>query len=239
MSELEKILSEVAAKEQINISPEQLNQFNRYYELLIEWNEKINLTAITEVHDVAVKHFLDSLLAAKMIDSFAGKTLIDIGTGAGFPGVPLKIMEKDLNVTLFDSLQKRLKFLDLLIKELGLEKIKTIHGRAEDGGQNKDLREKFDLATARAVAKMPVLLEYALPFVKVGGYFLALKGPELDEELKDSAKALKVLGGEVAEIRRFSLAGDYTRNIALIKKVAPTPKIYPRKAGNVQKKPLI
>ena len=239
MSELEKILSEVAAKEQINISPEQLNQFNRYYELLIEWNEKINLTAITEVHDVAVKHFLDSLLAAKMIDSFAGKTLIDIGTGAGFPGVPLKIMEKDLNVTLFDSLQKRLKFLDLLIKELGLEKIKTIHGRAEDGGQNKDLREKFDLATARAVAKMPVLLEYALPFVKVGGYFLALKGPELDEELKDSTKALKVLGGEVAEIGRFSLAGDYTRNIALIKKVTPTPKIYPRKAGNVQKKPLI
>ena len=239
MSELEKILSEVAAKEQINISPEQLNQFNRYYELLIEWNEKINLTAITEVHDVVVKHFLDSLLAAKMIDSFAGKTLIDIGTGAGFPGVPLKIMEKDLNVTLFDSLQKRLKFLDLLIQELGLEKIKTIHGRAEDGGQNKDLREKFDLATARAVAKMPVLLEYALPFVKVGGYFLALKGPELDEELKDSAKALKVLGGEVAEIGRFSLAGDYTRNIALIKKVASTPKAYPRKAGNVQKKPLI
>ena len=239
MSELEKILSDVAAKEQINISPEQLNQFNRYYELLIEWNEKINLTAITEVHDVAVKHFLDSLLAAKMIDSFAGKTLIDIGTGAGFPGVPLKIMEKDLNVTLFDSLQKRLKFLDLLIQELGLEKIKTIHGRAEDGGQNKDLREKFDLATARAVAKMPVLLEYALPFVKVEGFFIALKGPELDEELKEAAKALKVLGGEVAKISHFSLAGDYTRNIALIKKVAPTPKAYPRKAGNVQKKPLI
>lgn len=238
MSELEKILSEVLAKEQINISPEQLAQFNRYYELLIEWNEKINLTAITEVQDVAVKHFLDSLLAAKMVENLAGKTLIDIGTGAGFPGVPLKIMEKDLKVTLFDSLQKRLKFLDSLCAELKLTDIVTIHGRAEDGGQNKDLREKFDLASARAVARMPVLLEYALPFVKVGGYFLALKGPELDEELKESAKALKVLGGEVAEIGRFSLGG-YTRNIALIKKAAPTPKAYPRKAGNVQKKPLI
>ena len=238
MSELEKILSEVLAKEQINISPEQLAQFNRYYELLIEWNEKINLTAITEVQDVAVKHFLDSLLAAKMVENLAGKTLIDIGTGAGFPGVPLKIMEKDLKVTLFDSLQKRLKFLDILCAELKLTDIVTIHGRAEDGGQNKDLREKFDLASARAVARMPVLLEYALPFVKVGGYFLALKGPELDEELKESAKALKVLGGEVAEIGRFSLCG-YTRNIALIKKAAPTPKAYPRKAGNVQKKPLI
>ncbi len=238
MSELEKILSEVLAKEQINISPEQLAQFNRYYELLIEWNEKINLTAITEVQDVAVKHFLDSLLAAKMVENLAGKTLIDIGTGAGFPGVPLKIMEKDLKVTLFDSLQKRLKFLDILCAELKLTDIVTIHGRAEDGGQNKDLREKFDLASARAVARMPVLLEYALPFVKVGGYFLALKGPELDEELKESAKALKVLGGEVAEIGRFSLGG-YTRNIALIKKAAPTPKAYPRKAGNVQKKPLI
>ena len=238
MSELEKILSEVLAKEQINISPEQLAQFNRYYELLIEWNEKINLTAITEVQDVAVKHFLDSLLAAKMVENLAGKTLIDIGTGAGFPGVPLKIMEKDLKVTLFDSLQKRLKFLDILCAELKLTDIVTIHGRAEDGGQNKDLREKFDLASARAVARMPVLLEYALPFVKVGGYFLALKGPELDEELKESAKALKVLGGEVAEIGRFSLGG-YTRNIALIKKAAPTPKAYPRKAGNMQKKPLI
>ena len=238
MSELEKILSEVLAKEQINISPEQLAQFNRYYELLIEWNEKINLTAITEAQDVAVKHFLDSLLAAKMVENLAGKTLIDIGTGAGFPGVPLKIMEKDLKVTLFDSLQKRLKFLDILCAELKLTDIVTIHGRAEDGGQNKDLREKFDLASARAVARMPVLLEYALPFVKVGGYFLALKGPELDEELKESAKALKVLGGEVAEIGRFSLGG-YTRNIALIKKAAPTPKAYPRKAGNVQKKPLI
>lgn len=235
-----EIFAEIFAKENINLTNEELAKFLRYHELLVEWNEKINLTAITEAHDVAEKHFVDSLLAQRMPLSWQDKTIIDIGTGAGFPGIPLKIMDNSLKVTLFDSLQKRLNFLDTVIAELKLDNITTIHGRAEDGGRAPNLREKYDIATARAVAKMPVLLEYALPFVKVGGYFVALKGPELDEELAQSKKALKTLGAEIAEVGHFTLANDsYTRNIALIKKVAPTPKAYPRKAGTPQKKPLL
>lgn len=235
-----EIFAEIFAKENINLTNEELAKFLRYHELLVEWNEKINLTAITEAHDVAEKHFVDSLLAQRMPLSWQDKTIIDIGTGAGFPGIPLKIMDNSLKVTLFDSLQKRLNFLDTVIAELQLEDITTIHGRAEDGGRAPNLREKYDIATARAVAKMPVLLEYALPFVKIGGYFIALKGPELDEELAQSKKALKTLGAEIAEVGHFTLANDsYTRNIALIKKIAPTPKAYPRKAGTPQKKPLL
>ncbi len=235
-----EIFAEVFANENIELNNEELAKFLRYHELLVEWNEKINLTAITEAHDVAEKHFVDSLLAQRMPIAWQNKTLIDIGTGAGFPGIPLKIMNTTLQVTLFDSLQKRLNFLDAVITELQLEDITTIHGRAEDGGRAPNLREKYDIATARAVAKMPVLLEYALPFVKVGGYFIALKGPELDEELAQSKKALKTLGAEIAEVGHFTLANEsYTRNIALIKKVAPTPKAYPRKAGTPQKKPLL
>lgn len=235
-----EIFAEVFAREHIDLTADELNKFLRYHELLVEWNEKINLTAITAAHDVAEKHFVDSLLAQKMPLSWQDKTVIDIGTGAGFPGIPLKIMDNSLKVTLFDSLQKRLNFLDTVIAELGLMDITTMHGRAEDGGRAPNLREQYDIATARAVAKMPVLLEYALPFVKVGGYFIALKGPELDEELGQSKKALKTLGAEVAEVGHFTLAGgNYTRNIALIKKVSPTPKSYPRKAGTPQKKPLL
>lgn len=235
-----EIFAEIFAKENINLTNEELAKFLRYHELLVEWNEKINLTAITEAHDVAEKHFVDSLLAQRMPLSWQDKTIIDIGTGAGFPGIPLKIMDNSLKVTLFDSLQKRLNFLDTVIAELQLEDITTIHGRAEDGGRAPNLREKYDIAIARAVAKMPVLLEYALPFVKIGGYFIALKGPELDEELAQSKKALKTLGAEIAEVGHFTLANDsYTRNIALIKKIAPTPKAYPRKAGTPQKKPLL
>lgn len=238
MAANEDICKEALQKELPGLSLKQLAQFERYYGLLTEWNEKINLTAITAPQDVAVKHFADSLLARQMLNEWSGKSLIDIGTGAGFPGVPLKIAEPSLQLTLFDSLQKRLNFLDILCRELELKDVQTVHGRAEDGGRAADLREKFDIATARAVAKLPVLLEYALPFVKVGGYFLALKGPELEEELAQANKALKALGGELVEVGNFAL-GDYTRNIALIKKVSPTPKAYPRKAGTPQKKPLV
>lgn len=241
MSRAKEIFAQTFRDENISVNEQQLTQFDRYYELLIEWNEKINLTAITEAQEVAVKHFADSLLALKMLpkEDLAGKKLIDIGTGAGFPGIPLKIVESGLKVTLFDSLQKRLNFLDTVIKELELSDITTCHGRAEDGGRDKAMREKYDIAAARAVAKMPVLLECVLPFVKVGGYFIALKGPELDEELEMSQKALKTLGGEIADVGHFSLADNYTRNIALIKKTTPTPKAYPRKAGTPQKKPLL
>lgn len=240
MSESGELFAQAFAKENISVSELQLSQFERYFELLIAWNEKINLTAITAPADVAVKHFVDSLLAFKMLpeDYLKSKTLIDVGTGAGFPGIPLKIMCADLKLTLFDSLQKRLNFLDIVTNELKLSAVRTCHGRAEDGGRDKTMREKYDVATARAVAKMPVLLEYTLPFVKTGGYFLALKGPELDDELAVSEHALKVLGGEVQDVGHFSLGDDYTRNIALIKKIAPTPKSYPRKAGTPQKKPL-
>ena len=166
--------------------------------------------------------------------------MIDIGTGAGFPAIPLKIMKQSLNVTLFDSLQKRLNFLDTVCQELALANIRTVHGRAEDSGQDKTMREQYDIACARAVAKMPVLLEYTLPFVKVGGYFIALKGPELDDELVQSQKALQTLGGEIKNVGHFTLSdGTYTRNIALIQKVKSTPKAYPRKAGTPQKKPLL
>ncbi len=218
MSESGELFAQAFAKENISVSELQLSQFERYFELLIAWNEKINLTAITAPADVAVKHFVDSLLAFKMLpeDYLKSKTLIDVGTGAGFPGIPLKIMCADLKLTLFDSLQKRLNFLDIVTNELKLSAVRTCHGRAEDGGRDKTMREKYDVATARAVAKMPVLLEYTLPFVKTGGYFLALKGPELDDELAVSEHALKVLGGEVQDVCHSSLVDDYTRNIALI-----------------------
>lgn len=242
MPNINEIFLNSFQKENIAVTDTQLAQFIRYYELLIEWNEKINLTAITEPADVAIKHFADSLLALKMLpdDNWQHKKLIDIGTGAGFPAIPLKIMKQSLDVTLFDSLQKRLNFLDTVCRELSLENIRTAHGRAEDGGQDKTMRERYDIACARAVAKMPVLLEYTMPFVKVGGYFLALKGPELDEELVQSQKALQTLGGEIKNVGHFTLSdGTYTRNIALIQKVKPTPKTYPRKAGTPQKKPLL
>jgi len=239
MSSINDILKEAFQKEEMALDMHQEEKFARYYELLVEYNEKINLTAITEPKDVVIKHFVDSLLARKLLSNWQGIKLIDVGTGAGFPGVPLKIMEKDLHVTLFDSLQKRLKFLDLLCAELQLDEICTVHGRAEDGGKMPQFREQFDVATARAVAKMPILLEYTLPFVKVGGFFIALKGPELEAELAESKKALQVLGAKVEEVKHFTLAEDYTRNIALIRKTAPTPKAYPRKAGTPQKKPLI
>ena len=242
MPNINEILLHSFKNENITVSDSQLAQFIRYYELLLEWNEKINLTAITEPADVAVKHFADSLLALKMLpdDNWQNKKMIDIGTGAGFPAIPLKIMKQSLDVILFDSLQKRLNFLDTVCQELALANIRTVHGRAEDSGQDKTMREQYDIACARAVAKMPVLLEYTLPFVKVGGYFIALKGPELDDELVQSQKALQTLGGEIKNVGHFTLSdGTYTRNIALIQKVKSTPKTHPRKAGTPQKKPLL
>lgn len=216
----------------------QLSQFARYYEILIETNKVMNLTAITEPEEVAVKHVIDSLLAfdAKL---FPGKLLADVGTGAGFPGIPFKIYCPELKVVLLDSLAKRLKFLEQVIENLGLRDITCVHLRAEDAGQNKDHREKYDLVTARAVAGLSVLAEYCLPLVKPGGYFIALKGSKYQEEIATGREAVKLLGGELVSAEAVKLPGlDDGRAIVRIKKIRKTPAKYPRKAGLPEKQPL-
>lgn len=224
--------------EQINIklSDEKLEKFFRYKEMLKEWNEKINLTAIIEDEEIVLKHFIDSLTIEKYIGE--NVSLIDVGTGAGFPGIPLKIVRNDLKVTLMDSLNKRLIFLDNVCKNLELNDIKTVHGRAEDIGKDTKYREKFDVATARAVANMSVLLEYCLPFVKVGGLFICMKGNNI-EEVDEAEKALIKLGGKIEKIEKMYLPGtDIERNIIIVRKNKNTPKEYPRKAGVPSKDPI-
>lgn len=222
-------------KFELNVS--QKNKFNKYLELLQEWNNKINLTAIIEKEEIELKHFYDSLTISKYIKS--GSSLIDVGTGAGFPGIPLKIKDESIELTLLDSLNKRLIFLEEVEKELELKNVVNIHGRAEDYGKDKKYREKYDYATSRAVARLSVLVEYLLPFVKVGGYCICMKGPNIEEELKDAEKAIKVLGGEIEKIDNFKLENDDNeRNIIIIKKVKNTPKQYPRKAGIPTKEPI-
>lgn len=224
----------------VEIDSKQLEQFNQYYEILVEWNEFMNLTGITEYDEVLLKHFVDSLVLDpnKLINSDKIK-LIDVGTGAGFPGLPIKIAFPNVNVVLLDSLNKRIKFLDEVITKLGLKNIKTIHSRAEDGGRNKELREQFDIAISRAVANLSSLAEYNLPYVKVGGYFVAMKSGEIDEEAKKAEKAIKLLGGELEKISKFRLPNtDIDRSLVLIKKVKTTSKKYPRKAGLPTKEPL-
>ncbi len=213
-------------------------QLNLYGNLLVEWNEKINLTAIKEPEEILFKHFYDCILFFKNIDVPQNATLIDVGTGAGFPGMVLKIVRPDLKVTLLDSLNKRLVFLNEVIEKLGLSDIKTVHSRAEDGGKNKNYREKYDIATARAVASMPVLLEYCLPFVKINGMFVAMKGPNVLEELKGCNNCLKILGGEQPEIFTETLTGDEKRVFAACKKISQTPPKYPRKPSDISKQPL-
>ena len=236
---MKTILTNAFQSEGFTLNDTQLGQFADYFDMLIEWNQKINLTAIEEPVEVAYKHFVDSACLLRVVPDLKHKTMIDIGTGAGFPGVPLKIMEPELDLTLFDSLNKRIVFLQELCKKLNLHDVKAVHGRAEEFGIKPDYRQQYDIATARAVARMPVLLEICLPFVKKGGILIALKGPELENELKESANALKELGGKVVDVKEFTLAdGAYTRNLAVIEKVKDTPKKYPRKAGTLQKKPL-
>lgn len=232
-----EILAQKATEAGLELSEKQLQQFNKYYEMLIETNKVMNLTAITEPEDVAVKHMIDSLLAFDK--SFANKTLADVGTGAGFPGIPLKIYCPSLKVTLIDSLGKRLKFLENVISELELENISCEHSRAEDAGKNKKFREKFDLVTARAVARLSVLSEYCLPLVKTGGMFIALKGSKYAEEIIEGEQALKILGGKLLSSDEVKLPGlDDGRAIIKIKKIKSTPAAYPRKAGTPDKQPL-
>lgn len=228
----------------IELSDKQLDQFNSYYELLIQWNEVMNLTAITDFDDVCRLHFVDSISACRFFDFSKEYSLIDIGTGAGFPGVPLKIVFPNLNVTLFDSLNKRLKFLDEVIDKLDLNEegsISTLHGRAEDYASTKkdSLRESFDIAVSRAVANMSTLCEYCLPYVKVGGNFIAYKSEKAADELLNAKGAIHLLGGKLISSEEFNLPNsDISRTICIVNKVEPTSKKYPRKAGVPSKSPL-
>ena len=223
----------------ISLSQEQLDQFIQYYELLIEWNKIMNLTGITEFHEVIQKHFLDSLALVKAFPDLSTQTLLDLGTGAGFPGIPLKIAFPQLRIVLMDSLNKRIRFLDTVIEELGLTDIQAIHGRAEDYAKQNDYREKYDLCVSRAVANLASLSEYCLPFVKLDGMFISYKSGEIDEEIQASKKAVFLLGGKIESIEKFTLPdSDFGRSLVCIHKVNNTPKTYPRKAGTPAKNPL-
>ncbi len=231
-------LIEKSKKIGVEINEEEANKFYNYMNLLLEWNEKINLTAITAPNEVILKHFVDSITINKYIED--KNTIMDIGTGAGFPGIPLKIINKDKKFTLVDSLNKRINFLNEVSKELKLENIECIHARAEELAVNSNYREKCDIVTSRAVARLATLLEYMLPFVKVGGKCICMKGANIEEELEEAKKAIEVLGGEIEVVERFCLPDtDMERNIVVIKKVKNTPNKYPRKAGMPSKQPII
>lgn len=220
-----------------NLQEEQLEQFFTYKELLIEWNKKMNLTAIEQEEDIITKHFIDSLSIASYIPDTA--KVIDIGTGAGFPGIPLKILKKDLSITLLDSLNKRITFLKEVIRNLSLENIQAVHARAEELAHKEEYREQYDIAVSRAVAPMHTLLEYMLPYVKIGGKCICMKGPNLQEESKDLQNCLETLGGKIERIEEIVLPEtEIKRNIMLIKKENKTPKKYPRNPGMPSKKPL-
>lgn len=220
----------------ISLTDANIEEFDIYKNFLLEYNEKVNLTAIKEPEDIAVKHFIDSLSVLKFCEIKQNANLIDIGTGAGFPGVPIKILRKDINLTLLDSLNKRIVFLDQLIKKLNL-KADLIHARAEDKGKS-DLRETFDIAVSRAVASLDVLSEYCLPFVKTGGLFISMKGSNVDQEISAAKDILTALGGKIIETISFDLPDESKRNVIVIKKQRETPTKYPRTAINIKRKNL-
>ena len=236
-----EIFAEELANYGFKLSSKQKEQFATYYNKLIEFNKKVNLTRITDKNEVYLKHFFDSITPLlEFSDLFKGeKSLCDVGAGAGFPSLPIKILCPDLSITIVDSLGKRLKFLDELVSDLSLDKVTLVHSRAEDAGQNKNLREKFDLVTGRAVARMSVLSEYCLPLAKVDGYLVALKGPKAQDELVEAKNAIEVLGGRVEEVKELTLPDtDDERTLIVVKKVKATPKKYPRQAGTPNRKPL-
>ncbi len=244
--ELRKLLKDGSQEMNIDITDEQIDQFIKYKDILLEWNQKMNLTAIREEREVIIKHFLDSLsciqtkyLPVQLKIRKDKVKMIDVGTGAGFPGIPLKIVLPNIELTLLDSLKKRIGFLEEVCKELELRDVELVHGRAEDFGKNKDYREKYEYVVSRAVAALNVLVEYCLPFVKVGGYFICQKGPSLVEEIKDAKKAIKILGGEIVEQIKVDLPfSDRDHHILIIKKTKQTSIKYPRKAGKPDKEPI-
>jgi len=233
---MEKYFKGLSELININLKDEQVKRFFQYKDLLKKWNEKINLTAILDDKEILLKHFIDSLTIEKYLPEKA--KIIDVGTGAGFPGIPLKIVRKDIEVTLLDSLNKRLIFLDEIRKQLDLEKVMIVHGRAEDIANDLKYREKYDIATARAVANLATLSEYCLPFVKINGYFICMKGNNI-EEVEEARIAIEKLGGKIKSIEKLMLPEcDIERNIIIIKKIKETPKGFPRKAGLPSKNPI-
>ena len=237
LNEFKNIMKTRAKQLNIELSDIQSEQFYQYMNILIEWNKFMNLTGITKPEEVITKHFIDSLTVLDKIDKDA--SVIDVGTGAGFPGIPIKIAFPDTKIVLLDSLNKRIKFLNEVIQKLGLKSIETIHGRAEEFGRNKKHREKYDIAIARAVAPLNILLEYLMPFAKVNGKCLCMKGSSSEEEIKNSKNAVKILGGELIETEEFYIPNtDIKRRIVQINKNKETNNKYPRKAGTPSKEPL-
>ena len=235
--EFKKVLYEKTKQIGIELTEEQLEKFYLYMNILLKKKKKINLTAITNEKEIILKHFVDSLTINKYIED--SKSLIDVGTGAGFPGIPIKILRQDLKITLLDSLNKRINFLNEVIEKLELKNIECIHGRAEEFGKNKNYREKYDISTSRAVANMSTLSEYLIPFVKIGGKVLAMKGDKAEEELEEAKKAIKLLGGKVENIDNFYLPNsDIKRSIIIIKKIEKTEMKFPRKPGMPAKEPI-
>ncbi|WP_282199054.1 16S rRNA (guanine(527)-N(7))-methyltransferase RsmG [Collibacillus ludicampi] len=240
LDELQLRFKEHVAALGIEIGEEAIHRFEQYYEMLIEWNQRMNLTAITEREEVYFKHFYDSLTLMTANHFCRDARMLDVGAGAGFPGVPVHLVCQELSLTVLDSLGKRISFLEELGKHLSLPRFYPVHGRAEDFGQKEEWREAYDQVTARAVAKLNVLSEYCLPFVRVGGWFFALKGPEAETEVREAEKAIVKLGGAVRELKRTEIPGGYgTRTIVVIEKVQQTPKNFPRKAGTPSRKPLV
>ncbi len=237
MIQWQALLKEQAEQLDISLSDEQLEKFSLYSDLLREWNERMNLTAITRPEEVAVKHFLDSLSPLRCIKPEQGAAVIDVGTGAGFPGIPLLIVRPDIRLTLLDSLNKRLIFLQEVLRALSLD-AQTVHARAEEAGKNPEFREQYDIAVSRAVAPLNVLCEYCLPFVKPCGRFLAMKGPQAEEEIRASQHAVTALSGMLVKTQALSLPDGSGRTIVIIEKTGRLEKIYPRHGSKIAKKPL-
>ena len=239
MDKIEK-LKESFGKLNISLTDKQYQQFLEYYELLVEWNKVMNLTGITEFDEVVMKHFVDSLSLVYAVPANKPYKVLDMGTGAGFPGIPLKIAFPDMEMVLLDSLNKRIKFLNEVINQLGLEKITAIHGRAEEFARKEEYREQFDLCVSRAVANLATLSEYCLPYVKKNGCFIPYKSGAIEEEMESSKKAVHVLGGKITEVKTFELPdSDISRSLVVIKKEKETPKKYPRSGGKPTKEPII
>ncbi|MFU0824532.1 MAG: 16S rRNA (guanine(527)-N(7))-methyltransferase RsmG [Clostridium sp.] len=233
------ILTAAASSVDMELDDTKYEKFIKYKDLLKEWNQKVNLTAITEDEEIIKKHFIDCMKIFKFKPLKEAEKIIDIGTGGGFPGIPIKIMRPDIEIVLLDSLKKRINVLNDILKNIGIDDVSTVHGRAEDYAQTSEYREKFDAVVSRAVANLAALSEFCLPYVKVGGYFIAMKGPAVEDEVINAKRAIGILGGKLEDIIEVEIEdSDLNHNLVVIKKIKNTPKQYPRKAGTAAKKPL-